>query len=172
MAAIGAAVAPAALLLIYVVARDGGRSSAALIGLALSFGAIAGVPAGALSMSLDASGAFGTISNIYMQGFIRALLFAAAPEELAKFLMLVGIVARHEDCLRPTDILVGSIAIALGFAVLEGCFYIVGSDDWSQTAITRAASATPGHFFNGVLMGVLASGMANLGHAGRIIWPA
>ncbi|HEU0071223.1 MAG TPA: PrsW family glutamic-type intramembrane protease [Alphaproteobacteria bacterium] len=172
-AALVSALAPICLLALFFYARAGGRVSAELIGLGMMFGAISTFfPLGfALLLQLagwDVSG----IGNVYLRGIARAFLMAALPEELAKLCVLLLVVMRHEFCDRPEDVLVGSIAVALGFAACENVFYLFTALENGRLAIigsARAAITVPMHAIDGVFMGLFVSGLVKSGSPARQI---
>ena len=97
------------------------------------------------------------IGDPRLYGLVDAFLGAAVPEEMAKILVLIFIMLRHEDLARPIDAVPLALAIALGFASIENMFMVVDAPDWGITAATRAAVAIPGHALYGLMMGFFAT---------------
>jgi RsiW-degrading membrane proteinase PrsW (M82 family) len=76
---------------------------------------------------------------------------AALPEELFKFLVVVGYCSRHREFNEPMDGMVYGAIASLGFATLENILYVTGGG--LGTAVARALTAVPSHAFVGAIMG-------------------
>jgi RsiW-degrading membrane proteinase PrsW (M82 family) len=154
LAVLAAAITPALVLLGYGVAK--GRGSwqnhalwtAFLAGAAVALGPLAGqawledlLQLNQLPPTLDAAG--------------TALLVAAIPEEVAKFLVVIAIAGRWRDARRLQDIIVLSLGAALGFAFVENLAFVTSPGDWQTVALMRASIAVPGHGIDGLTMGAL-----------------
>ena len=146
---------PVAMIAFYVVVRSRGRTSLELINISLLLGACVALLA--VGVEVTMAWALQAIPNLYIRAFMDAFGVAAIPEEGCKFLVLVYVVMRHEDCLRPSDVLISAICVGLGFAGLENLFYIVGEEDWQAIGALRALSAVPGHAIFGMVLGFFAS---------------
>jgi RsiW-degrading membrane proteinase PrsW (M82 family) len=85
----------------------------------------------------------------------KAVFIAAIPEESIKFFVLVSLAVKHVDARRLQDIVVLALAVSLGFATLENCFYVISVGDWKITAALRAVTSVPGHGIDGLAMGAL-----------------
>jgi RsiW-degrading membrane proteinase PrsW (M82 family) len=154
LAVLAAAITPALVLLGYGVAK--GRGSwqnhalwtAFLAGAAVALGPLAGqawledlLQLNQLPPTLDAAG--------------TALLVAAIPEEVAKFLVVIAIAGRWRDARRLQDIIVLALGAALGFAFVENLAFVTSPGDWQTVALMRASIAVPGHGIDGLTMGAL-----------------
>jgi RsiW-degrading membrane proteinase PrsW (M82 family) len=87
--------------------------------------------------------------QVLAEGFFGA----AIPEELAKYIVLVGIVCAHEDCDIGLDVILGAGWIGLGFAALENILYVLQAKNVYNTGLVRAVMAVPFHVSLGLLMG-------------------
>ena len=97
---------------------------------------------------------------------MKAVLGAAIPEELFKFLVLRWYVWRKPHFDEPLDGVVYGATASLGFATLENILY-VGSHGL-EMAVLRALTAVPGHAFTGVVMGAFL-GRARFAEAGAAL---
>jgi RsiW-degrading membrane proteinase PrsW (M82 family) len=86
---------------------------------------------------------------------IKAEWIRPLPEEAIKYFVRVSIAEKHVDVRSLQDTLVLALAVSLGFAALENCFYVISGDDWRTTASLRAITSVPGHGLNGLAMGAL-----------------
>jgi hypothetical protein len=82
-----------------------------------------------------------------------AFLTAAFPEELARLLVLVTIVYRHEDIRNGLDRTITAGWAGLGFAAAENVFYVMSDTQWQAVAAVRMATAVPSHVLAGLIMG-------------------
>ena len=87
--------------------------------------------------------------QVLAEGFVGA----AIPEELAKYIVLLGIVCAHEDCDIGLDVILGAGWIGLGFAALENVLYVLQAKNVYITGVVRAVMAVPFHVSLGLLMG-------------------
>jgi len=149
--ALGAATAPALILLIYFMVVARARIDDELVWSSFGFGACTAFLAMGLALGLDAicPAANGPVAVSLRKAFI----LAAGPEESCKLFAMLCIFWKERNSLKPSRILLLSIGCAAGFAFLENILYVVGEGNWSTIASTRSISAVPGHIFNGVLMG-------------------
>jgi RsiW-degrading membrane proteinase PrsW (M82 family) len=99
-----------------------------------------------------------------------ATLLAAIPEESIKFFVLVSMADKHVDARRLQDVLILALAVSLGFAALENCFYVISTGDWRVTAALRAITSFPGHGIDGFAMGALLIAARLNGDPGRKLW--
>ena len=102
-------------------------------------------------MEMDAN----TYSSI-REAFADAFVFAAIPEELAKFIMLWLLLRKNPHFDEKFDGIVYAVCIGMGFAGIENVMYLAGGIDdgsWIRIGISRALFSIPGHFFFAVLMG-------------------
>ena len=83
---------------------------------------------------------------------VENFLCVALMEELGKYLVLKLCTWKNRNFDYRFDALVYAISSALGFAVLENCFYV-----WEggiQVALIRAFLSVPGHAMVGLFMGI------------------
>lgn len=146
-------IAPTLLLLAYGLIKTGRRSSR---GVVLA-GFIGGVGATAVAVALE------TPFSLVLQphglppvpgAAARALLAAAIPEELVKLAALVLVVYRFADLDNASDMIMASLAVALGFAVTEDAVY-AGGRGGGGVALARSVSAVPMHAVFGLAVGSL-----------------
>ncbi len=103
-------------------------------------------------------------SSVLMAAFNDALFSAAIPEEAAKFLLLMAIVRRHEDCDSGGDLFCSAVLIGLGFAAIENVLYLIESGPhWLGLGLLRGALAVPGHAIFGIMMGHFAAEALRVG---------
>lgn len=146
------AVAPGVIIIARVYRMDRiEKEPVGLILLLLILGGLVCFPVaeieGVLISGLGLVLAAGTLFNL-----IENFLCVALVEELGKFLVLKVLTWRNRNFDYRFDALVYAISSALGFAVLENCFYV-----WEggiQVALMRAVLSVPGHAMFGLFMGV------------------
>lgn len=85
----------------------------------------------------------------------EALFIAAIPEELAKLGGLLYVITRHGDRIIRYDMIVLSLATALGFAAIENLTYLIKPGEWTLLALGRALTAVPFHGIIGLATGAL-----------------
>jgi RsiW-degrading membrane proteinase PrsW (M82 family) len=149
------ALAPAMLFIGVVCLRKPWRDSRRLIWIAYGLGFCVAIPTAAL-VAIYAPLIAG-IGDFRVYAAAVALIEAAVPEETAKFLIILFFVMRHEDLRRPADAMILTICMALGFATIENLYYVIGSEDWTDTAMLRAVTAVPMHATIAVVMGYYAA---------------
>ena len=155
LAALTAAAAPALFLMALLHTRSGMRHlrEPLWVGFGLGFCLFASVILVEVAIGMGES----RIIDPRLYGLVDAVFGAALPEELAKALVLMFIVLRHEDVRRPIDAVPLALGVALGFATIENMFMIVDEPDWGATAASRALIAVPGYAFYGLIMGFFAA---------------
>jgi RsiW-degrading membrane proteinase PrsW (M82 family) len=84
-----------------------------------------------------------------------ALLLAAIPEELTKLGGLLYVITRNGQRTFRYDMIVLSLATALGFAAIENLAYLIKPGEWPVLALGRALTAVPFHGIIGLAMGAL-----------------
>lgn len=145
-----AALAPAIILAIQMVRRDGMRPEPKrwLLGAA-GLGIVAG-----LAVILIGLFVLKPVEiDSFFAAFYDAFVCAALPEEAMKLCML-GIIAnrcKHFD--EYFDGIVYAVCIGMGFAGFENILYLFGEDEWLTIGISRALLAVPAHYFFAVIMG-------------------
>lgn len=86
--------------------------------------------------------------NPLIAGFLTALLLAAIPEEIIKYVLFRLAVRKNEEIKNVHDMVIVAVIIAFGFSLLEDIQYTVFG---SSGAILRAL--VPGHLLFQVVMG-------------------
>jgi RsiW-degrading membrane proteinase PrsW (M82 family) len=136
------AVAPAALLLKYILLRDKyKREPRQLIGITFLLGALGIVPATIIELLLG----FGNI-------LITTFLSVAVVEETMKYLAVRAKAYNSSNFNEVMDGIVYGVAAGLGFATVENIFYVLGFGTIS-TALVRAFMSVPSHAAYGGIMG-------------------
>jgi len=153
--AAAAALTPAMILIGVFCVRRPWRDIRRLIWISYGLGFGVAIPTAAL-VAIYAP-LIAEIDDFRLYAAAVGLLEAALPEEAAKFLILLFFIMRHEDLQRAADVMVLSICMSLGFATIENLYYVIGSQDWSSTAMLRAVTAVPMHATIAVVMGYFAS---------------
>lgn len=149
------ALAPAILLIGIFCVRRPWRDSRRAIWIAYGLGFSVAIPTAAI-VAIYAPLIAG-IENFRLYAAAVALFEAAGPEEAGKYLVVLFFLMRHEDLRRPADALMLTICMALGFATIENLYYVVGSENWTGTAMLRAVTAVPMHATIAVVMGYYAT---------------
>lgn len=144
------ALAPVAIILVYVYFRD--KYEKEPIGLllkALLFGALIVIPVIFLERGLI----FLNPSNpgTVHDGFWNAFVVAGFSEELFKFIALYLLIWKNPNFNEKFDGIVYAVFISLGFAAVENIMYVTGGG--FSTAIARSWTAVPAHAIFGVTMG-------------------
>lgn len=136
------AVAPAALLLKYILLRDKyKREPKQLIAITFLLGALGIIPATIIELLLG----FGNI-------LITAFLSVAVVEETVKYLAVRGKAYNSSNFNEVMDGVIYGVAAGLGFATVENIFYVLGFGTIS-TALVRAFMSVPSHAAYGGIMG-------------------
>lgn len=150
-----AALAPALILLIYILVRDSLRPEP-FKQIAKGFGlgclstllvfVFIGIPDLLGLLNFDKSTVFGAICD--------AFFTAAFPEEAAKMFMLWLLLRKNPFFDEHMDGIVYAVCVGMGFAATENILYLFSSiADWQSVAIARAFLAVPEHFCLAVMMG-------------------
>jgi RsiW-degrading membrane proteinase PrsW (M82 family) len=136
------AVAPAALLLKYVLVRDKyNREPMRLIATTFLLGALGIIPATIIELTLGST-------NV----LVTAFLYVAVVEESVKYLAVRAKAYRSSNFNEVMDGIVYGVAAGLGFATVENILYVLGFGTIS-TAIVRAFMSVPSHAAYGGIMG-------------------
>lgn len=145
------AVAPALLLLRYIIRQDRARPEPKglvlivfLLGLA---GIVPAIIAETLAGSLTKAFAFSPL----LVALFRAFVVAALCEEGIKYLIVTRTVYSKPVFDEVMDGIVYTVVASLGFACMENILYVMGSG--LLTALTRAFTAVPMHALAGGIMG-------------------
>src|SRR5882672_2974599 len=108
---------------------------------ALGLGLVAAGTALLLGRLLQYSGLFPLATKLdsardaLSQALLTAGVYAAIPEELAKFLMVWFVIKRTKDCDSGGDLFCGAILVSLGFAALENVLYVAPQHEQMRWAI-------------------------------------
>ncbi len=147
------AIAPVALLLIYIYKKDviSKEPTKALVKAFLG---------GCLVVLLDLLvllpihllfGSATEWSPLLLSVFGQSFIEAGIPEELCKFAVLYFLAWKSKDFDEHFDGIIYAVFVSMGFACIENIMYVaIGG---VGTGILRAITAVPGHFFFGVTMG-------------------
>lgn len=154
-AAAGAAVAPAAALLIYFSTHRAWCHLRELIWISFGFGFSVAIPIAGIAALYAPS--IAALDGVRLHAAAIAFLEASIPEELGKLLVVTCIILRHEDLRRPVDAVVLTVLVGLGFATIENLYYVFGAENWTETAVLRAITAVPMHATVGIVMGYFAA---------------
>ncbi len=144
-------VLPSLLLLWYILSRDVYREPARIILATFLLGLGATLPVVLLAGAVETLIDIAAMEGPFADGFSRAFLSAAAPEELCKFLVLFFYTSRRREFDEPMDGVVYGVTASLGFATLENILYV--AEGGLPVAMVRAATAVPGHAMLGAIMG-------------------
>jgi RsiW-degrading membrane proteinase PrsW (M82 family) len=147
-----AAVAPALLILWLVVATDERPVPPKLVWTAFLLGAAS---ISLLGLARAPFAALLTVSdNPWLSLALRSIFGVAAPEELVKILVVVGISARRRPFADPMDTVVYGAAVGLGFAAYENIVYLSAYPEmWRSLALLRSVLTVPFHGALGVIAG-------------------
>lgn len=149
-----AAVAPAIILAMIIIGKDGKPEPTRWLLAATGLGVLAG-PAVLL---LGWLGWPDIPNDTFTGAFLSAFISAAIPEECLKFaaLWILAKRCRHFD--EMFDGIVYCVCIGMGFAALENILYVLGSEDeWISVGIARALMSVPMHYVFAVIMGAFFS---------------
>lgn len=146
--AIGSAVLPVIILLVYVYQRDHFEKEPIWL-LALTFiGGMASVFFDLMIRDFFPSSIEGPH---YLQALYDAGVQAGLCEEFSKFFFLFFITWWNRNFNEYFDGIVYAVFVSLGFAMVENIQYVMLYG--TQVLISRAALAVPGHFLDAVAMG-------------------
>lgn len=147
------AIAPVALLLIYINKRD-------VIAKEPSSALVKAFVAGCACVLLDLIillppmlifGKAESWDNVFLSAFGQAFFEAGIPEELCKFAMLYWLVWKSKYFDEHFDGIVYATFVSMGFACIENIMYVFTFG--FINAIVRSVTAVPMHFCAGVIMG-------------------
>ena len=147
-----AAVAPALLVLWLVIAADERPGPPAQVWTAFLLGAAS------ISLLGAARAPFLSLlsapENPWVAQALHAIFGVAAPEEIVKILVIVGVSARRRTFADPMDTVVYGAAAGLGFAAYENLAYLVQHQDiWRSLAALRSVLTVPFHGSLGIIAG-------------------
>ena len=93
-------------------------------------------------------------SASFIKLFFMTFVEVALVEELSKWIMIRFVGYRSKEFDQLYDIIVYSVFVALGFAMIENMFYVFLSADGMVIGLSRAVLSVPGHVCFGIFMGV------------------
>jgi len=150
-AIVASAVAPALLLLWFVVVADSRPEPPRLVWTAVILGALSVIPVGLSEVWLLH---IPLIRNPWLAVDVSTLLFVGIPEETVKISLIAVIALRARDFDEPMDGVVYGTAVGLGFAAVENLSYLMAAGpNWEITAIMRGVLSVPGHASYGAIAG-------------------
>jgi RsiW-degrading membrane proteinase PrsW (M82 family) len=171
LTAFAAALAPAAILSIWLWVVDRGRVTSELVGQSLTLGALMApavlLPAWILDWTVGeaaSSLAHGQFGSDLFGAAINAPLF----EEAGRLCIVVFVLARHED-FRPDGFMAVAGWASLGFAGVENAAYLVFDKEWGVLAIVRATTSVPAHLVLGLAMGAFLAAHARTGRLALLL---
>jgi len=148
---LGMAVAPALLILGYMIRQDRGRPEPkGLVMLVFLLGLAGIVPAVLLEILVESLASVFYFSPLLIALF-RAFLVAALCEEGIKYLIVMRTVYRNPAFDEVMDGILYAVVAGLGFACMENILYVMGSG--VLTALLRAFTAVPMHALAAGIMG-------------------
>ena len=147
------AVAPVALLLIYIYNRDViSKEPRSMLVKAFCGGCLCILIDLLLILPMQAIfGEADTWGGALMSSFGNAFFEAGIPEEFSKFIILYFLVWKSKEFDEHFDGIVYATFISMGFACIENILYVF--EGGAGVGIMRAFTAVPGHFFFAVVMG-------------------
>jgi len=143
------ALAPVAIILIYIYIRDKYEKEPwGLLLKTFMAGAFITLPIIILEggLSTAAGGMIGLWAAAY-----DAFVVAAFSEELFKFLVIYFLIRKSPHFNERFDGIVYAVFVSLGFAAVENVLYVL--DGGLNVGLMRAITAVPAHAFFGVVMG-------------------
>lgn len=147
------AIAPVALLLIYIYNRDViSKEPKSMLAKAFIGGVLCILID--LILILPFQAIFGeaeTWNGILLSTFGSAFIEAGIPEEVSKFIILYFLIWKSKEFDEHFDGIIYATFISMGFACIENILYVF--EHGAGTGIMRAFTAVPGHFFFAVIMG-------------------
>ncbi len=147
---------PVILLGLYIYEKDSEKEPKVLLLKLFSSGFLAAIMV--LSFNLLISKFFPNFMSEENAGFLELFLMTflgvALVEEFSKWLMIVVVGYKSKEFDQLYDIIVYSVFVALGFAMLENIFYVFSSDNGMVLGFSRAILSVPGHVGFGIFMGV------------------
>ncbi len=151
---LGAAIAPAIMLLYYVYSKDFNPEPKKMVFKGFLFGGIATFVSTLISGPLLNLGFYTNEPTTFLEAAKISFFGAAIPEELAKLFMLWLLLRKSAEFDERYDGLVYAASIGLGFACLENLMYVLSSgSSWFYVSVSRALFAVPGHFAFAIVMG-------------------
>lgn len=147
------AIAPVALLLIYIYKKDviSKEPTKALVKAFIGGCLVVLLDLLVLLPGMLLLGEASEWSPLLLSVFGQSFIEAGIPEELCKFAVLYFLAWKSKDFDEHFDGIVYAVFVSMGFACLENIMYVVMGG--VGTGILRAITAVPGHFFFGVIMG-------------------
>ena len=144
------AVLPVYLLCIYIYKKDKDKEPKKLLGKLFIFGMISIIVAVILELLLGIVFNPKDNTNIIYQ-FISVLIGIAFIEEMCKWTILKFVAFNNKEFNHIYDMIVYSVYVSLGFAVVENVLYVTSTG--ISTGIVRALISVPGHACFAIFMG-------------------
>ncbi len=144
------AVLPVYLLCIYIYKKDKDKEPKKLLGKLFIFGMISIIVAVILELLLGIVFNPKDNTNIIYQ-FISVLIGIAFIEEMCKWTILKLVAFNNKEFNHIYDMIVYSVYVSLGFAVVENVLYVTSTG--ISTGIVRALISVPGHACFAIFMG-------------------
>jgi RsiW-degrading membrane proteinase PrsW (M82 family) len=171
LTAFAAALAPAAVLSIWLWVVDRGRTTSELLGQSLTLGALMApavlLPAWIFDWTVgEAASSFG--HGQLGPYLIGAAINAPLLEEAGRLCIVVFVLARHED-FRPDRFVAVAGWVSLGFAGVENTAYLVLEQEWGVLAMLRATTTVPTHLVLGLAMGAFLAAHARTGRRSLLL---
>jgi protease PrsW len=162
------AIVPSIVLLQYGIAKARARWDNLLIWEAFFSGGVAAVFVLLPVILLKKAFPVDVMSPVH-GALMQAFIFAAIPEEIAKFAAIFYAIKRYGSGEVRQDMITLSFAVALGFAAIENLAYLIAPGEWPLLAASRAVLAVPMHGLNGLAMGSFLT-VAQLHPRQRHVW--
>lgn len=145
------ALVPVVVLLVYIYSRDVIEKEPLRMLFKALFGGVLSalvtvLVVGLLSFEMPYED-YGFFLHIFNQSFLQA----GIPEEFFKYVFLFWFIWKSKFFDENFDGIIYATFVSMGFAGFENIFYVLQYG--TETAILRAFTAVPGHFFFGVIMG-------------------
>lgn len=150
-----AALAPAIILLIYILIKDHYRPEPfKQIVKGFGFGCLSTVLVLVVVGIPNLLGLFNFDTPTVFNAINQAFFMAAFPEEAAKMFMLWLLLRKNPFFDEHMDGIVYAVCVGMGFAATENIVYLFSNiDEWQAVAISRAFLSIPEHFCVAVIMG-------------------
>ena len=141
---------PCILITIWIYRKDRyEREPISLVVLSFSYGAVSTL----LAMLFESLFAGTADRNNLLEIAIFSFFVVGLFEELSKFIFLRFFIYPQAAFNEPIDGIVYSVAVGMGFAMVENLLYLTSDKGSLTMALSRALTAVPAHAAFGVLMG-------------------
>ena len=147
-----AAALPIIALCYYVYKKDNNKEPIDLLLKLLGFGALSVVPIIIGELFVEDFTNVEKVTN-FIEIFIKTFIGVAIFEEGFKWIFVKKQGYDNREFDEIYDIIIYSVFVSLGFALVENIGYVIFSEHQMMTAILRAVLSVPGHACFAVLMG-------------------